>query len=103
MAYLFSRKIKCGYCSKNHRGKTEKNKKVYICSTYSNRGKDYCKRNQIDEDELIYIIVKHLKIQKIDINKIEKYVDIIEIEEGSIKIKYVDDTESILNGSRVIY
>lgn len=106
MAYLFSKKIKCNYCGKNHRGKTEKSKKVYICSTYSNKGKAYCKRNQIDEEELVYIIVKHLEIQKVeilDVKEIGKYVNRIEMEEGKVKILYVDNSESFLSGNKVIY
>lgn len=104
--YIFRKKIKCVYCGKNHRGKTEKRKKVYICSTYSNKGMSYCKRNQVEEEELIYIIVKHLSLQKISIENrkdIREYVDIIEVEEGKIQILYIDGTGSLISNNKIIY
>lgn len=106
MSYLFSKKIKCLRCEKNYKGKKERNKKVYICSGYSNYGSYFCIRDQIDEDELIYITKKHLTLQKIDIQEdgqISDYIERIEIGNEGIKIYYTNNTQSILNKNQIIY
>ncbi len=49
-------KIRCGHCGKNFNRKTVRGQKVWICSTYNKRGKDYCHMKQIPEDILCGVI-----------------------------------------------
>lgn len=96
--YIFSKLIKCSHCGKNFRGKTDRKKKVYICSTYSQNRT--CYRNKIDEDELIYVIKKHIKNTDDDVRN---HIKNIQAGNKGIIINYTDDTQSILSKDKIIY
>lgn len=56
MSVLFSRKIKCNHCGKNYKGKKERKRRVYICSSYDNFGK--CKREVLTEEFLVDLLIR---------------------------------------------
>ena len=126
--YLFSRKIKCNLCGGNFRGITERGIKKYYCSTYHNYRT--CVRYKVGEDELIKLIVNHLEIQRlksgiglgskrgrgrmkkeqmerevINLQLISNYVSeiIVDPQEESIKIVYVDNSNTFISPTRQIY
>ena len=53
---LFSGKIKCKHCGKNFKGKKERTRRVYVCSTYDNYGK--CKREVVHQSDLIELLLR---------------------------------------------
>ncbi len=62
---VFSGLLFCGDCGEymvtySPKGK----KKSYVCSSYHRRGKDYCSRHRVAEDELICHIKNHLTFLK---------------------------------------
>jgi hypothetical protein len=61
--YLFSKKIKCKNCEKNFRGINERNKRKYVCSTYSNYSS--CIRHILEEDRLLFLVQNHWEVQNV--------------------------------------
>lgn len=106
--YQFSGLIICLECGKRFRGKLERSKRIYICSGYSNYGKDFCERNQIEEADLIYLVEKHLFITKKEVGEgktLRDYVKSIELSDKNktIEIKYNDKTFTLISPARQIY
>ena len=54
---LFSRKIKCKHCGKNYKGKKERGRRIYICSSYDN-GTGNCKREVLSEEDLVELLLR---------------------------------------------
>lgn len=105
MTNLFSKKIICLRCKKRYKYKLEYGKPHYICAGYSNFGKQYCERQGISQIELVFLIEKHMDIQKIkkeDIS-IRDYVDRIEKDGEEFVIYYTDETETIVSNNRIKY
>lgn len=105
MTYLFGNGlIKCLNCGKNYRGKKQRNKVVYICSTY-NRDSSKCMRFVIEEEELLDVIKHHVDIKNqwetIIEAKTEKelsnLVELVEVKDGGYRIIYKSGGESIIN------
>ncbi len=91
--YLFSSKIKCNRCGKNYKGKMYNGKKVYICSGYSNYGKDFCISGKVDEEDLLFLIGEE------NINNVECiYVD----KNVNIKVVLNDNSELFWDNSKLI-
>lgn len=106
--YFFKGLIKCMKCGKNYRGKRERNKKVYVCSGYTNYGSSFCERHQIEEDELLDTIKRHLFIKDIDYTKytnqeLADKVKKIEANGEEVVIFYKDGDKSIWSPNKLIY
>lgn len=100
LAYLFSGLILCKKCGKKFRGKKERGKNVYICSGYSNYGSDFCDRNQIHEDDLLYIVKNHFHVKQINP---KEYVKQVEVSGEEVYIYYFDGSQSIFTPNKIIY
>lgn len=61
---LFSKKVMCSYCGKNHKSKKARGKTIYVCSTYDNYGKDECRRNKVDEILISELIERRFKFRE---------------------------------------
>lgn len=118
--YIFSKKIKCLGCGGNYKGITERGKKKYICSNYTNYRN--CTRYVVEEDKLVYLVHKHIEIQLlkkgyglpnkktkkgvgVSIQDIQNYVHQIMVnpKTGSIDINYTDSTKTVLTENRIAY
>lgn len=51
---LFSGKIVCAKCGKKYKAKLARGKRIYVCSTYDNKGE--CERNKLDEEDVMNLI-----------------------------------------------
>lgn len=92
--YLFSGLIKCGRCGKNYKGKKYRKNKVYICSGYSNYGKEFCSiSGKVNEDDLLFLIGDH------DIRNIR---EIIIDENVYVKVIMDNNSELIWDSSKII-
>lgn len=99
--------IKCVDCRKNYRGKKERDKKVYICSGYSNKQTE-CKRYRLMEEELVYLISKHIEIKgkrAIDEKDLVSYIKKIDVsgENKSFTIYYKDNSETLITPNKLIF
>lgn len=118
--YLFSKKIKCLGCNGNYKGITERGKKKYVCSNYTNYRN--CLRYTVEEDKLVYLVHKHIEIQllrkgyglpnkktknrvEVSIQDVQDYVQQINVDpkSGAIDIIYVDSTKTSLSDNRIAY
>lgn len=100
MAYLFSGLIVCKKCGKKFRGKKERGKRVYICSGYSNYGSEFCKRNQINEEDLLYMLKMHFDNTEVEP---KKYVKRVEVDGDEVCIIYFDGSKSILTPDKIVF
>lgn len=98
--------VYCSKCGKKHKFKKKAKKHTYVCSTYDNYGANHCSRNQINEDEVIWLISGHFNISESDIDKnfIQDNVDKIigSPENEEIKVIYKNKEESIYSPSLII-
>ena len=106
--YFFKGLIKCMKCGKNYRGNRERKKKVYICSGYANYGLSYCERHQIEEEELLDTIRRHLFAGDIDYSHytekdLANTVKSIEANGEEVTIFYKDGNKSIWSPNKLIY
>jgi hypothetical protein len=90
--YLFKGKIICGNCKGRFRGKSQRDKRVYICTNHS-KDSSVCERFIIHESDLINIITSHFQSDVIDLDLIES----IEAKSPTVKINYKDGTQSVLS------
>lgn len=90
--------IKCLNCSGKYRGKQNRSKKIYICSTYS-KSSSKCTRYVIDEEFLIYTTKKHLSLKGLNVedSNLTYYIKSIEVKGRSYTIFYKDNTTSFIN------
>lgn len=97
--------IKCKNCGKNYMKRTERGKIKYICAGSHNYGSHFCKRHIVHEEDLIKIIKKHIELNqsKEEIKEVGDSVDIIEIEDEEVKIKYIDGSESFWGHNKLVY
>ena len=58
--YIFSGKLVCSHCGKNYKRKNRPSGPVWICPTFSGKGKDHCASKQIPESALIEAVVATL-------------------------------------------
>ncbi|MCR8641574.1 zinc ribbon domain-containing protein [Paenibacillus sp. N1-5-1-14] len=100
MSYLFGNGlIKCGECGGKYRGKKQRDKVVYICSTY-NKDSSKCVRFVIEEKQLLTVLNSHLKLNEKKTGVDTSLYDLIlyiEAKGGGYMIKYRDGKESIIN------
>ena len=78
-------------CGKKYKPQQRRKKKAYICSGYSNYGKDFCSRGQIDEEDLDFVIERNGG----EVEKIEVYNE-------KIKIIYKNKKISIIEPERIL-
>jgi len=79
MSYLFKSKIKCKQCQQNLRGKLERSKKVYICSSYSKLSAS-CIRYRVLETDIIDMVTGHLKLRGVVLEgDLASYVDRVDV------------------------
>lgn len=98
LTHLFSGLIKCNNCGKNYKFKLQRKKPVYICSGFSNYGKQFCENFTIEEAEIIDVIKRHLLLQNKKVTKqLNEYVEKIEVMGKGYKIFYKDGTYSLVN------
>lgn len=85
VAYLFKGLIKCIDCGKNYRGVMERKIPSYVCSGFTNYGKEFCQRFKIKEGDLLDIVKSfyEVEIQKGELiyNKNNKLIVAAEYEE----------------------
>jgi len=92
---LFKGKIKCKLCGKNYKVKKEKKRYIYICSGYTNQGKDFCSRRVISEHNLIFLCKG--KTSAVTSVWIEENVKQIFVGENKqIEIEFKDGTTSCM-------
>ncbi|GIN25616.1 recombinase zinc beta ribbon domain-containing protein [Bacillus licheniformis] len=98
--------IYCSKCGKKHKFKKRAKKHTYVCSTYDNYGANHCSRNQINEDEVLWLISGHFNIFEDEIDRsfiqdnISKIIGNPESEE--VKVIYKNGEESIYSSSLII-
>lgn len=98
MEHQFSGMIKCQNCNKNFKKKFERKKACYICSGFSNYGKEFCPRFQLEETDLLDTVTKHLAIRGIQIeDSMDKYVHLINVKGRGYTVDYTDGSMSIIN------
>lgn len=98
---LFSRKIKCSYCGKNYKSKKERNKRVYVCSSYDNYGK--CKREVLHEDFLVELLVRRYGEEfKTTKENVQKTVEKIEVVDKWTFTIYLNNDKPIIFGDNFV-
>jgi hypothetical protein len=90
--YLFKGKIKCGNCKGKFRGKSQRDKRVYICTNHS-KDSSTCERFIVHEFDIIKVITAHFNSSVVDLDLIES----IEAKSPTVKIRYTDGTQSVLS------
>jgi len=96
--------IKCLNCQGKYRGKKQRNKLVYTCTTYQKLGAAACTNYVIPEEELIHIVSTHLKLKGTNVGEnLCDHIDSIEVKERGYRIFYKDGTDSIVNDSSSEY
>lgn len=104
MTHQFRGLIKCLNCGKNYKTKTERKKPVYICSGFSNYGKEFCDYFPLEEEDLVYTVTKHLSIHNKRVeSSLSEHVLAIEVKGRGYKVKYKDGKESIINWNETEY
>jgi RecJ-like exonuclease len=99
MDYLFGNGlIRCNNCGGRFRGKKQREKIVYICSTYNKDSSKCSPKVTLTEEDLTYTISKHLAIQGKNIKgDILEFVKCIEVEGKGYQITYKDGSKSVIN------
>ncbi|MNH66514.1 hypothetical protein D3C73_185460 [compost metagenome] len=118
--YLFSKKIVCLGCNGNYKGITERGKKKYVCSNYTNYRN--CTRHIVEEGKLVFLSHKHIEIQMlkkgyalsnkktktkeeipISLDQVQSYVSQIKINPNykTIEILYTDGTKSFISDNNI--
>jgi hypothetical protein len=99
MTYTFGNGlIKCLNCGGKFRGKKQREKIVYICSTYNKDSSKCSPKVTLYEEDLIYTVSKHLAIQGKTISgALSDYIRWIEVRGNGYLILYKDGTKSIIN------
>ena len=92
---VFKKKIICAYCGKFH--KRASGSYYFSCSTYDNYGKDKCKRNPIDQDEIIELLTRRFNKELTD-EEIKHEVTLIKISEEELYIELANDKPIIVTG-----
>ena len=91
----FSKKIKCSCCGANFRRRVSNKRKVWNCSTYIDKGKNFCSSHQIPEDLLEKITAKALGLSEFDEQVFNDNVLYIIAEKDNI-LRYVMRNESVI-------
>ena len=95
--YPFSGKIVCAVCGKKYRRKVTATGPVWICSTYNNKGKQYCASKQISEDTLCRMTAAVLRMRTFDAGAFQDRVKSIDAEPGNtLRFRLFDGTESVI-------
>ena len=95
--YPFSGKIACSVCGKKYRRKVTATGPVWICSTYNNKGKQYCASKQIPEDTLCRMTAAVLHMRTFDAGAFQDRVKSIDAEPGNtLRFHLFDGTESVV-------
>lgn len=98
MTNVFKGLIKCLNCGKNYKFKMLRKKPCYICSGFSNYGKEFCTSYFVEEEEIIHTITRHMEIKGEKIVKpIQEYVKRIEVIGEGYKVIYKNGEESLIN------
>lgn len=94
MTVLFSGKLICDYCNKKMRGKLARKKRIYVCSTWSNFGKNACRQNKVEQDLLLELL--QLRYGKVlTQEEVNEKVKEARINEDKVEI-IVNDGDTIL-------
>ena len=95
--YPFSGRIVCAICGKKYRRKVTAAGPVWICSTYNNKGKQYCASKQIPEETLCRMTAAVLHTRTFDAGIFQDRVKSIDAEPGnSLRFRLYDGTESVV-------
>lgn len=92
--YLFKSLIKCGQCNYSYKGKMDRKRKVYICGGYSKKGKSFCSRRIVDENDLIQIVEKQFQLNSTQYEELtNEYLktiiqEILVEDDGGVIVKY---------------
>jgi hypothetical protein len=97
---LFKGLIFCSLCKKKHRAKMQRKTQHYICSTYNNKGKEFCQRNPVSEEILLDYL--ELRIgEKPTEEYIRENVELVVVDPEKIVIHIKDETEIIVKNNFV--
>ena len=96
---IFKGKIKCNNCGKNYKFKMIRKRAGYVCSGFSNYGKEFCSSYFLLEEDIIDTVNRHAFLHNKDINteEVAQYVKNIEVEGEGYKINYTDGEQSLVN------
>jgi hypothetical protein len=98
--HQFSGLIKCANCGKNFKKKMERKREAYVCSGFSNYGKEFCTYNPVYEDDLLLTVSKHFAIQGMRLEgSVKDYIKSIEVNIGGYTINYKDGSKSVIDNS----
>jgi hypothetical protein len=90
--------IKCLNCGAKFRGKKQRDKIVYICSTYNKDSSKCSPKVTLTEEDLLYTTSKHLALQgKRVAAGVSEYIKLIEVKGKGYIIHYNDGSKSIIN------
>jgi RecJ-like exonuclease len=97
--YLFGNGlIKCKNCGGRFRGKKQREKVVYVCSTYNKASSKCSPRVTLAQEDLEYTIRKHMDINCIKIElELSYYVKSINVHGKGYTVIYKDGSTSIIN------
>lgn len=97
---LFSKKIKCANCNKNFKGKKQRGKRIYVCSSYDN-GVGDCDREAIYESELVELLTRRYGGDfKVSGESVRKTVEKIVVKDKwNIKIDLKNDKPIVYSDS----
>jgi hypothetical protein len=97
--YIFGNgMIRCLNCNGKFIGKRQREKIVYICSTYNKDSSKCSPRVTVTEEDLIYTTSKHLAIQgKRVASSLSDYVKSIDVKGKGYIINYNDGSKSVIN------
>jgi len=101
---LFSDLIFCDICKKKYRFKKERMRSCYICQSYSNY--KTCSRRQIEQDTLIWLILKYLESKNIVYQLTNEYMktiikEIIVDKDSNIFIYYKDGNNQHITNNEI--
>ena len=92
---LFSKKIKCMKCGRNHKGKLYRSKRAYICSTHDNYRN--CERRKVNEEELLILLGMRYG-EELSEEEIKTKVENVEVYEDRLVIN-VSDGKPIISAN----
>lgn len=98
---MFSKLITCKHCGRNFKAKIENKKRIYVCSSYDNYGKNSCERNAIEENFLKGLVQRRFQREMTD-EEIRDVIEYIEVENSLLLEIHLKDQESIMLGRQTI-
>jgi hypothetical protein len=83
------RLLKCNECGRSYKHKPARKRSTYICTFYSNKGNDYCKRNVVKEEDLDFFVEMRYE-RKLNKEEVQEVINRVEVNYGEFHIHYKD-------------